>query len=231
MDILSLDVQSRNKSLKAKDLLRSNLIPMEYYGRGVGNKSLQVDYQTFRKLFRVSGTNTVIELNVDGKEKFNVLVHEIQQNPITDTITHVDFINVRMDQELHTRIPLEFVGDAPAVRELAGILTHHLTEVEVKCLPKYLVHDIEVSIAPLVDFNSYVRVKDLVVPEGITILNGPEDIVANVVPPRLEEEPVVAPEAEVVAEEGATAEGAAAEGAEGEEKAEAEPEEKEKKKK
>lgn len=229
MDILSLDVQSRNKSLKAKDLLRSNLIPMEYYGRGVGNKSLQVDYQTFRKLFRVSGTNTVIELNVDGKEKFNVLVHEIQQNPITDTITHVDFINVRMDQELHTRIPLKFVGDAPAVRELAGILTHHLTEVEVKCLPKYLVHDIEVSIAPLVDFNSYVRVKDLVVPDGITILNGPEDIVANVVPPRLEEEPVAAPaEGEAVAEEGA-----AVEGAEGDAKAEAEPdaEEKEKKKK
>lgn len=227
MEILSLDVQSRDKSLKAKDLLRSNLIPMEYYGRGLGNKSLQVDYQTFRKLFRVSGTNTVIELNVDGKEKINVLVHEIQQNPITDTITHVDFINVRMDEELHTGIPLEFVGDAPAVRELAGILTHHLTEVEVKCLPKYLVHDIEVSIATLVDFNSYVRVKDLVAPEGITILNAPEDIVANVVPPRLEEEPVAAPaEGEAVA-----AEGADAEGAEGEEKAEAESESEEKEKK
>lgn len=219
MEILSLDVQSRNKSQKAKDLLRSNLIPLEYYGRGVGNKSLQVDYQTFRKLFRVAGSNTVIELNVDGKEKINVLVHEIQQDPVTDTITHVDFINVKMDQELHTKIPLEFTGDAPAVRELAGILTHHLNEVEVKCLPKYLVHNIAVSIAPLIDFSVFVRVKDLIVPDGITILNNPEEIVANVVPPRLEEEPIVAAEGEAVTtEEGEVKE----EGAEGEEKSEGE---------
>src|SRR3989338_9877331 len=212
MEILSLDVQSRDKSLKARDLLRSNLIPLEYYGRGVGNKSLQVDYQTFRKLFRIAGSNTVIELNVDGKEKINVLVHEIQQNPITDTITHVDFINVKMDQELQTNIPFEFVGDAPAVRELAGILTHHLNEVEVKCLPKYLVHNIVVDVTTLVDFNVFVRIKDLVVPEGITILNDPEAIVANVVPPRIEEEPVAPAEAEAVVE------GAEVPGAEGEAK-------------
>ena len=200
MEILTLDVQTRDKSRDAKNLLRDSLIPLEYYGRGVDNQSLQVDYQTFRKLFRISGTNTIIELNIDDKQKTNVLAHRVDYDPITDEFSHVDFIDVKMGEELQTKIPLEFVGDAPAVRELAGVFTHHMTEIEVKCLPRNLVHTIKVDIESLVDFNSYIRVKDLVLPEGISVAIDPEDVIATVVPPREEE----------VVEEGA--EGAEAEG-------------------
>ncbi len=209
MDTMTLEVQSRRPDSKARDLLGSNIIPAEYYGRGVENKSIQIDYQTFRKLFRVAGTNTVIELNVDGKEKMNVLVHDLQRNPVTDLITHVDFVNVRMDEDIHTNIPLEFVGVSKAVKELGGILVHNIDEVEVKCLPKDLVHSIEVSLDPVVDFHSFVRIKDVVAPSGITILNAPEDVVVSASAPRVEEE--IAPVAtEAVAEGGASAEGVAA---------------------
>ena len=210
MDTMTLEVQTRNKTLRAKDLLNQNLIPLEYYGRGVENKSFQVDYQTFRRLFRVAGTNTIIELNVGGKEQISVLVHEVQRDPVTDNIKHVDFINVRMDQEIHTKVPVELTGTAPAVKEQGGILMHHLHEVEIKCLPKDLVHSFEVSVESLVDFHSFVRVKDLVVPEGVTIMNGEEDLIATVVAPRVEEE-------EVVEEVEEGAEGEASEAEEGKE--------------
>ena len=218
MDTMTLEVQLRDKNLRAKDLLNQNLIPLEYYGRGVENKSFQVDYQTFRRLFRVAGTNTIIELNVAGKETVSVLVHDLQRDPVTDNIKHVDLINVRMDQEIHTKVPVELTGTAPAVKEQGGILMHHLHEVEIKCLPKDLVHSFSVSIDSLVDFHSFVRVKDLEVPEGINILNGEEDLIATVVAPRVEEEATTEEGAEG-AEEGAAEEGAA-EGANAEEKSE-----------
>ena len=206
MDTMTLEVQLRDKNLKAKDLLRQNLIPLEYYGKGVENKSFQVDYQTFRRLFRTAGTNTVIELNVDGKEKMNVLVHDLQRDPVTDNIKHVDIINVRMDQEIQTKVPVELTGNAPAVKEQGGILMHHLHEVEIKCLPNDLVHEFTVNVDSLVDFQTFIRVKDLEVPKGITILTGEEDIIATVVAPKTESDASTEESAEA---EGSTEEASA----------------------
>ncbi len=187
MDTIELEAQTRDKGAKSKDLLKEKFIPAEYYGRGVENKSLQMDYQTFRRAFNKAGTNTIIDLKIDGKAH-KVLVHDVQYNPVADTFTHVDFINVKMDQEIHTKIPLEFVGTSIAVKDFSGTLMSHLEEVEVKCLPKDLVHSIEVSIEPLVDFHTNIRVKDLIVPPGMTILNEPEDVVVTAMAPRVEEE-------------------------------------------
>lgn len=216
MDILTLDVQTRDSQKKAKELLREDIIPIEYYGKGLKNKSLQTDYQIFRKLFRVAGTNTVVELNIGGKEKVNVLIYKVQRNPITDLITHVDVKNVKMDEQITAKIPLKFVGISLAVKDEGGILMHQINEIDVKCLPGDLIHEIEVSIEPLIDFSCYVRVKDLVVPEKIVILNDPEDVVVTAVPPREEEEETpVAVEGEV--KEGEGGEGEAKEGEETEE--------------
>ncbi len=208
MDAITLEVQSRNAEQKAKDLLAENFIPAEFYGNGVENMSLKMDYQTFRRVFNKAGTNTIINLVIDGKKGPNVLVGDVQYHPISGNMIHVDFRNVKMDQEIHTQIPLTFVGTAPAVKNLAGIFMAKMDDVEVKCLPNALVHNIEVNVDSLEDFHCYVRVKDLNVPAGITILNEPEDVVAVVVAPRAEEE-----EAPVVAATPAEGEAAAAEGA------------------
>ncbi len=211
MEILALNLQTRDKSEKVKDLRKSNIIPAEFYGKGVENKSLQVDYQTFRRLFRQAGGNTVLELHVDdGKEKYNALVHEVSYHPVTDVITHIEFINVSMNEEIHTHIPLKLVGMAPAVKELAGVLVNNLDQIEVKCLPKDMIHDIEVNIESLVDFTNSIHVGDLNVPSKITVLTPADQLVVSVIAPRVEVEAPV----EAVA---APAEGAAAP-AEGEKK-------------
>lgn len=213
MDSMTLDVQPRDKSLKAKELLAMNLIPLEYYGKGVENQSLQVDYQTFRRLYKDAGGNTVIELNVGGK-KLNVLVHNVDLHPVTNKIRHVEFINVKMDQVITAMIPLSFVGTAPAVKELGGTLTHNLTEVEIKCLPKDLIHEIEVNVEPIVDFHTSIHVSDLSLPSSVELLTPLEEVIVSASAPREEEEEVVA--------EGEVAEGAAEAPAAEEEKKEEE---------
>ncbi len=193
-----MEVQSRNTNLKGKSLRLQNLLPAEFYGSGVKNLSLQMNYGNFRRLFKTAGRNTVIELNLEGKEKHNVLVHDIQRDPISDEIIHVDFINVRMDKVIHAKIPLKFTGVAPAVKEMSGILTYNLDEIDVKCLPKDLIPSIEVSVDSIVNFHSYVRVKDLAVPAGVTVLNPPDEVVVTAVAPKEEEE--IAPVATAAAD-------------------------------
>lgn len=216
MDIVNLEVQKRDGSKNAKVLRKEGLVPMEFYGKGVENQSIQADYQVVRKAYNQAGFSTIVELSIEGEKK-NALIHKVDTHAVTDKITHVELVNVRMDEEIHTHIPLEFTGSAPAVRDMGGILTTNLTELNVKCLPKDLVHSIEVNLDSLVDFHAFVRVADVNVPSTIEVLNEPEDVVATVVAPRVEEEPE-----ETAAEGEEGAEGAGAESAEGGDEAAAE---------
>lgn len=196
MEAMHLNVQARDKGLKVKDLLKAGLVPIEFYGRGVENRSFQCDYQDFRRMYRVAGGNTVVELKVDDKDKVNILVHEVQFHPVNGKVIHVDVMNVRMNEKVKAMIPLSFVGTAPAVRELGGVMTHALTEVEVECLPKDLPHELEVDTEALVDFHHSLHVSDIKVPAGVEILNNMEDVVASVSQAKVEvEEPVEAEEA------------------------------------
>ena len=203
-----MEVKPRDKSVKARDLLKQNFIPIEYYGKGIENQSFQVDYQAFRKAYQKSGANTIVDLSVgEGQEPLSVLIHEVKYDPITDMVVHIDAINVVMGQEIHTKLPLEFVGTSPAVKDLSGTLMTHVNEIDVKCMPRDLIYSVQVDISSLADFHEYIRIKDLNLPSTITVLNELEDVVVTVVAPKIEEEPV----AEEVSAE--TVEGSAEEGA------------------
>ena len=193
------------------------MIPAEYYGHGIENHSLQMDYQTFRKVYRHAGENTVIDLEIEGGGNKKVLVHRVDYNPVSDRFTYVEFINVRMDEEVTTHVPIVLEGQAPAVKELAGVLVQNLDELEIRCLPGDLIHEVTVSVESLVDFNASVHVADIKVPGKITVITDPETTVATVTPPR-EEEAEEVPEMDVASVQVEGEE--KAEGEEGEEKAE-----------
>ena len=188
MDSAVLEAQVREASVKAKVLRRNNLIPAQYYGRGVENMSLQVDYQTFRRLYRTAGEDTVIDLKVEGGENAKVLVHSVDYDPVTDKFTHVEFINVRMDEEVTTHVHVRLEGQAPAVKEMAGVLIQNLDEVEIRCLPGDLIHEVVVNIESLVDFNSAIHVSDITLPEKVAMVTDPALTVATVSAPRAKEE-------------------------------------------
>ena len=134
METVKLNAKKREGEMKAKDLRKTGFVTAEYYGAGVENISLQMDYQDFRRAYRDAGKSTVVELAVDGADAVYALVHEVDYDPVTDKYIHVDFLHVDLNKEITTKVPFEFLGEAPAVRELQGTLMTALDGVEVKCV-------------------------------------------------------------------------------------------------
>ncbi|MBI2623426.1 MAG: 50S ribosomal protein L25 [Candidatus Liptonbacteria bacterium] len=170
-----------------KQLRAKGIIPAELYGRGLENIHLSVPAKEFAKVFKEAGENTVVELVVEGK-KHPAMVHEVSRDYLTNEVSHVDFYQVRMDEKITAKIPLEFAGIAPGVRDKGGILNKTLSEIEVEALPGDLPHRLTVDIGALDDINKSLRVKDIGVPKGVRVLVDGEMAVATVTPP-LKEEP------------------------------------------
>jgi len=201
METYTIDV-TQGQYATAKDARNAGRIPMIYYGKGSENVNVSVDYQDFRRTYEKAGKSAIINLkNEEGKE-IPVLVHEIQYHPVSDEMIHIDLMVVNLNKVIHTEIPLTFVGDAPAIRELAGMFMNNKDVVNVECLPKDLPHEIEVDISSLVDFNCSITVADVKAPEGVTILDADDINIATVTAPREEEEEAPVEAVAVEGEEG-----------------------------
>ncbi|HTX87226.1 MAG TPA: 50S ribosomal protein L25 [Candidatus Nanoarchaeia archaeon] len=220
MESLKLTAQKRNKSEDVKKMIKSGFIPAVVYGPHLGtNKLVKASVNDLRKIVAAAGESTLIDLIVEGKSEGKVLIKEEQRDPIKDTLIHVDFYEVDMTKEIHAEIPLRFIGESKAVKELAGVLIRSINEIEVKCLPADLVNHIEVDISSLNTFDDVIKIHDLRLPKGIKLIHETDDVVATVAEPKAEEVFETAPaESEQVAQ----VETGAAEEAEavGEEKAE-----------
>jgi len=225
---MELLVQKREELGREVTALREKgLIPAELYGRGVENLHLAVLVRDFERVLKEAGENTVVYVSVDGK-KHPALIYDVQLDPVSDKVVHADFYEVRMDEKIKTRIPLEFVGEAPAVKEKAGVLVKAAHELEVEALPGDLPHHIEVDVSALNDIGMSLHIKDLKQPKGVEFLADPETVIATTTAQMtVEEEAALAGPADVAEvkveteEEKAAREAAKAEAPkEGEEKAE-----------
>lgn len=174
---------------KLKEAREQGLIPATTYGKGKENINLFIDENTFNKMFKRTGENTLIELIIEGeKEIKNVLAHEVQTDPVTDRIIHIDFFEVRMDEEVETDIPLVFMNESPAVKNLGGTLSTNKDSIEIKSLPGNIPKEIKVDISVLETFDDSILAKDLKIPSNIELLTDKEETIAFVNPPRSEEE-------------------------------------------
>lgn len=199
---------------KVSYLRRDGQLPAVVFGRGLDSDSVAVDAHEFELLRRHAGPNTLIDLTVDGGKAAPVLVHGVQLHRVTRKPLHVDLYVVRMTEELTVDVPLISEGTSAAVEDNGGTLMHVIENVRVRALPDHLPQSIHYSIDSLATFDDAIHVRDLEIPADATLLTDPEEVVAKVLPPRVEEEPEpVAAEAE--GEEGAEAgaEGEAADGA------------------
>ncbi len=204
----TLSAEPRTTTGRQLDALRAEKkVPGNLYGEGLKeNQSVQFDLQEFRHVYNDAGESQVIELTADG-QTFNVLVKEVQINPITRNAIHVDFKSIDITKPVDVEVPLEYVGIAPAVKASGGSLIKKLNTVHVQCLPKNLVKFIEVPLEKLVTLEDTLLVSDLIIPETLTLLTHKEDLVATVVPPKIETDAVAS-------EEGADGEAKPAEGGE-----------------
>jgi large subunit ribosomal protein L25 len=198
---------------KVAALRRDGTIPAVVYGRGLASDNLSLDAREFEALRRHAGATTLIDLTIEGEQPSPVLVQAVQQHPVTRRPLHVDLYLVRMTDELTVDVALVADGTALAVSDLGGTLLHVMEHVRVKALPDHLPSSIHYSVEPLATFEDVLHVSDLAIPGDVTLLTDPSEIIAKVLPPRIEE--VEAPAAEAAegeeAEEGAeAAEGEAA---------------------
>lgn len=181
---------SANKREKRGERVRTNsVLPAVVYGAGKDNISLVLDYNGFVKLHETAGVSSLIDLSIDDKDDSKVLIHNLQYDPVTDRVNHVDLRRIEMGKEMTATIVLNFIGEAPAVKEAGGTLVKNTESLEVKCLPKDLVSEIEVDLSSLKTFDDVLRVKNLSIPSGIEVTSPtPEDVVAKAVPALTEEQ-------------------------------------------
>jgi large subunit ribosomal protein L25 len=194
---------------KVAQMRRDGRLPAVVFGRGIDSDNVSVDTHEFEQLRRHAGANTLIDLSVDGAASAPVLVYGVQTNRVTRKPLHVDLYVVRMTEELTVDVQLVSDGESEAIENGGGTLLHVIEHVRVRALPDHLPQSIHYSIESLATFDDAIHVRDLVIPADATLLTDPDEVVAKVLAPRVEEEPT--PVAEGV--EGEPAEGAeAAEG-------------------
>ena len=188
---------------KVNKFRKAGQIPAVIYGHGIKSQPLFVVAKDFEKVYKEVGESTLIALEIEGKKR-NVLIHEINKDPISDQVLHIDFYQVKMDEKIKAHIPLVFIGEAPVIKTEGGTLIKNIQEIEVEAKALDLPHQIEVDVSRLQTFDDNVYIKDLKISDQVKILAEPNEVVASVIPLRREEEEIK-PEAvptEVSKEEG-----------------------------
>ena len=202
MEQFELNVAPRQiigKQVRA--LRRAGQVPVNLYGRGMKPMALQVDAKSATRVLSRTGQSRLINLNVPGRPQPQiVLAREIQREPITGSLYHVDFMAVSMTERIKVQIQVVLVGESPAAQRGEGVLVHAINSLEVECLPGDLMDAIRVDVSTLDKIDAQITVKDLKVSEGIKILADPDDMVVRVTPAREEKVEEVVPAPEVAAE-------------------------------
>lgn len=171
---------------KMRSMREEGQLPAVIYGRNVDARNIWVAALDFTKAHRVAGESAIIDLQVAGEKMVNVLIHATQLDPMSGNVVHADLLQVRMDEEIEAHIPLEFVGEAPAVKTLGGMFLKNTDEVVVSCLPSDLPHAITVDISSLQTFDDHIKVSDLKISAKVKMLSDADMIIAGVTPPRTE---------------------------------------------
>jgi large subunit ribosomal protein L25 len=186
---------------KVKILSGQGILPAVLYGPEIKSMPLQVNSIEFNKLYEKEGESSLITLKVASKE-YPVLVHDIKRDPLTSNITHIDFYQPILTEEVEASVPVVFIGESLAVKDLGGTLLKEVQELEVKALPQDLPHQITVDISVLNTFEDEILIKDLVLPPNVKLIKNPQDLVAVVTPPQKVEEELEKPIEEKVDEVG-----------------------------
>jgi large subunit ribosomal protein L25 len=173
----------------ARRMRRERLLPAVVYGGGKESNPITLDpIEIISILKSESGQNTIFRLKVgDGGEEENVMIFDVQIDPLSRTLLHADLVRIAMDVAIEVSVPIHLKGEPRGVVEDGGVLDHSLRELLVSCLPGNIPESIDIDVSHL-EINDSIRVSDLVIPPDVTLEVDPTRSVASVVPPVSEEE-------------------------------------------
>jgi large subunit ribosomal protein L25 len=191
--MLTLNANKRDVFGKALVAARAaGRLPVVIYGPKQEATSYFVDTKDFTKIHKEAGESTVIEFKAEDGDH-DVLIKTVDYNPVKGEIIHVDLYVIEKGKKVEVEVPLVFEGEAPAVKNLDGVLVKVMHELAIEAMPKDLPRELIVDISSLTDFESQITVADLKIPAGVTVLVEETEVVALVSEPKdepVEEEPM-----------------------------------------
>lgn len=219
--MIELKTEQRKSDENSVKLRKSGYVPAVFYGPKEKSTPIKIKQGDFIRAYESAGESAIISLK-DGSDEHECLIHDVQFDAVTGLPIHADFYVIEKGKKIEVSIPLHFIGESPAEKNLGGVLVKVMHELDIKAMPKDLPAHIDVDISVLVDFNSKIKAGDIALSNGVELDVDAEEVVAlvqEVKEEKLEEAPVAFdPEAVEVEAKGKKPE----EGAEGAESASAE---------
>ena len=196
MEKLNLNVTNRTiTGKKVKTLRIQGLIPMNMFGYGTDSQALQCDLSQLNKILPIAGTNIPISINIDGETKDAsetiCFVRDLQWDPISDKLLHVDLYRVDTSRTVTIEVPITLTGTSDAIINMGGTLIQPVSSVTVQGLPLNIPTEFVLDIASLDGFDKSILISDLETDDSIELMNPEDQMLARVLPPRIEEEPTV----------------------------------------
>jgi len=189
---------------KVKQLRREGIVPANIFGKKIKSLAIQATETDLDKIYKEAGETTLVEINLEGDktkmDKHVVLISDIQSDPVTDKLLHIDFREVDLKEKVKAQVPVELVGESPAEKQGLGTVVQYINEIEVEALPTDLLEKFELDQVVLENVNDVFMVKDLKFDKNkIAIELNDEEIIAKVEELREEE---VEPEPATEGQEG-----------------------------
>lgn len=175
--------RSSSKRSTVTELRRTGKIPAVVYGSDIESYPIAVEEGQFAHVVRTQGMNQVVSLSVDG-DSYNVMIKEVQREPLRNKVLHLDFGTVNMNEEIETAVPVTLEGEAPGVKE-GGVLQQVLHQLTVRCLPGVIPESITVDISGLKVGDS-ITAGAVQLPSGVELKHEDDEVVVNISTPRSE---------------------------------------------
>jgi large subunit ribosomal protein L25 len=188
----ALTYEKRDPNVAPNTLRNAGRIPAVFYGRKQASTSITLSTKDFEKVWKKAGETAVVNLQ-SGDEEVQALIKDVDRHPVFGTPRHADFYVFEKGQKLKIKIPIEFTGVSPAVKDLGAVLVKVVHDLEIEAEPKNLPQKLEVDISSLTAFGSIITAKEIKLPEGVTLVVAPDDVIASVYEPKeevIEEVPV-----------------------------------------
>ena len=188
MQQVRLEAQKREAAGKgaARGMRRAGHIPAILYGRKNEVIPIRIDERGFQDFLQNYGETAFINLEIADHGTENVMVKEIQRDPVSNQLLHTDLLRISMDEPITSSVSITLVGSAPGIRE-GGILEFPHRQLTVRCLPTLLPEDLEIDISQL-EIDDRLSVEDISLPEGVEVLDDLKTRIVAIIPPRMEEE-------------------------------------------
>jgi large subunit ribosomal protein L25 len=183
---------------KVKKLRKEGLIPANIFGKDFKSKAITINAKEFAKVYKKVKETGVLYLEIE-KETLPVLIASVQKHPVTHQLLHVDFKKVDLTQKTQAEVPVEIIGQAPAVLEKGGVLLTLTQNLLVEALPEEIPQSIKVDISTLKDIGQEIKVANLPTSSTYQILTEKEKVIVSVVAHKEESvtpetQPMTAPE-------------------------------------